>query len=230
MKQTYSIFEGFTPEAIQFLADLKQNNNREWFNERKEFYEKEIKLKAQWLIAEMQYVFAQEGLNFTVDVKKSMFRIYRDIRFSKNKEPYKTHIGLFFPFTSDGKWHKPVEVPGLYLHIEPDMMFIAGGLHRPLPQQLKAIRTKLTEDWEEFNDIINDVEFKREFPDGLTKESLKRVPAGFPKDHPAADLLKLKTYTTASNINNDIIYNRKLIDVLIGKAQVITPFLEFLSV
>ena len=222
-------FEGFDPEVIKFLTRLKQNNRREWFNERKEFYEKEIKLKAQALIAELQYIFANEGLNYMADIKKSLFRIYRDVRFSKNKEPYKTHIGLFFPYVADGTWRKPIEATGIYLHIEPELSFIAGGLHMPQSQQLKNLRVKIANDWEDYYDIIKNKKFTKEFPDWYSGESLKRVPAGFPKDHPAAEILKQKSFTASCNISNDIIYSRKLIDELIKKAKILAPFLEFLN-
>jgi len=183
-----SLFEGFSPEVISFLKDLKNNNNRDWFNAKKSFYLNEIKEKSLALISEMQYVFAAEDLPFDADLKKSLFRIYRDIRFSKDKSPYKTHIGMFFPYKAGASKLKPVEATGIYLHIEPGP---------------------------EFEIIFND-------------ESLKRIPQGFPKEHPAAELLKLKGYSALNIIPCDIIGNRMLIAVLVQKAKAMLPLLEYL--
>ncbi len=229
MKGNNINFDGFAPEVIQFLTRLKQNNRREWFNERKEFYEREIKLRAEALIAELQYIFANEGLNYKADIKKSLFRIYRDVRFGKNKEPYKTHIGLFFPYGADGTWLKPIEATGIYLHIEPELSFIAGGLHLPQSQQLKNLRVKIANEWENYYDIINNKKLTKEFPNWYSGESLKRVPSGFPQNHPAVEVLKQKSFTASCNISNDIICKRKLIDELIKKAKILVPFLEFLN-
>jgi uncharacterized protein (TIGR02453 family) len=223
-----SLFEGFSPEVISFLKDLKNNNNRDWFNAKKSFYLNEIKEKSLALINEMQYVFAAEDLPFDADLKKSLFRIYRDIRFSKDKSPYKTHIGMFFPYKAGASKLKPVEATGIYLHIEPGQCFIAGGLHRPLPPQLKMIRNRIAGDYEELNSIINDKNFKAEFEIIFNDESLKRIPQGFPKEHPAAELLKLKGYSALNIIPCDIIGNRMLIAVLVQKAKAMLPLLEYL--
>ena len=228
MKNTDVLFEGFSPVAISFLEDLKSKNNRDWFNANKEIYLQELKTKALALIHEMQYVFASEDLSFNGDLKKSLFRIYRDIRFSKDKSPYKTHLGIFFPYRAGSRGHKPIETTGLYLHIEPQQCFIAGGLHRPLSQQLKSIRNRIVEDYELFFEIINEEEFKEEFSGILKNESLKRVPQGFEKDHPIAEFIKLKGFSVLANIPCDIIYDRNLIAAIVNKARLMTPFLEFL--
>ena len=155
--------------------------------------------------------------------KDCVFRIYRDVRFSKNKDPYKTNMGAVFC-----KGGRKSRYAGYYLHIEPGQCFIAGGLHRPLPPQLKMIRNRIAGDYEELNSIINDKNFKAEFEIIFNDESLKRIPQGFPKEHPAAELLKLKGYSALNIIPCDIIGDRMLIAVLVQKAKAMLPLLEYL--
>ncbi len=228
MQANHQYFNGFSEKALIFLDKLKKNNNRKWFNKNKIIYETEIKQKSHLLITEMQHLFAAEGLPYAADVKKSLFRIYRDMRFGKNKLPYKTNTGMFFPYRAESGKYKPIEATGLYLHIEPRGCFIAGGLYSPLPVQLKGIRRKLADEWQEFEEIVNDGIFSLEFPIRLQDEKLKRVPTAYPKDHPAIEYLKLKRYTVFCEIDDRQITGRSLIDLLKTKAEVIIPFLEFL--
>ena len=221
-------FDGFSKDAVIFLKKLKENNNRDWFYEHKETYENKIKSTAQTFIEEMGHVFASEGLKFTADTKKSLFRIYKDMRFGKDKLPYKTHIGMFFPYGTSGRWLKPVEATGLYLHIEPHNTFIAGGLYSPQPAHLRGIRNKIAIDYDEFLEIISDKKIIQDFEQILEDEKLKRVPAGFPKEHPAAELLKLKRFTVLGAFDEELIYDRRLIDIVKSKAETMTPFLDFL--
>jgi len=221
-------FDGYSEKALIFLDNLKKNNNREWFKSNKIIFDTEIKQKSQLLISELQHLFAAEDLPFGADIKKSLFRIYRDMRFGKNKLPYKTNTGLFFPYRAESGRYKPVEATGLYLHIEPKGCFIAGGLYRPLPEQLKGIRKKLSNDWEEFSEIITEKNFSREFPIRLQDDKLKRVPTGYPKEHPASEYLKLKGYTAFCELEDHAICERSLIDIIKTKARAIMPFLDFL--
>ena len=228
MKQELPMFSGFTPATEKFLEKLTKNNNRDWFAEHKTEYENEVKLKAQSLILALEQAFAVAGLPYMADIKKSMFRINRDTRFSKNKDPYKTNLGLFFPYKAEESGHRPIEAAGLYYHLEPGESFIAGGLYMPMPDQLKAIREKIANDWEEFEVITNDKKFKKEFPKMFYSESLKRVPAGYPQDHPAAEWLKMKGFTAYCDIDFIDSYSPKLVKLLINKAAVAMPFHEFL--
>lgn len=228
MKSQPVAFNGFTPATLKFLENLKKNNSRDWFTEHKPEYEADVKGMAQSLVIAMEDAFTSTGLPYLADIKKSLFRINRDTRFSKNKDPYKTNLGVFFPYKSHEAGHKPIEATGLYFHIEPGEIFIAGGLHMPMPEQLKGIREKIAQDWQELTDIINDKKFKKEFPSMFDSESLKRIPAGYPADHPAADWLKLKGFTAFCNIDIKSTYSRDFINLLVQKAITIQPFLEFL--
>ncbi|MCX7735394.1 MAG: DUF2461 domain-containing protein [Candidatus Kapabacteria bacterium] len=221
------VFKGFSKDIYWFFSELKKNNNKEWFYENKSFYEKEIKEVSKQLVQEMSQRFASIGLPFIADPKVSLFRINRDIRFSLNKDPYKTNLGIYFPYISKMGERLP-ESPGLYYHFDPDESFIGGGIHMPTSQTLRSLRIKIASDWEELLDIINDKNFKREFPNEFFGEKLKRVPRGFDENHPAVELLKLKEFTVWVDINHNESYTKNLPDILERKAYVIAPFLEFL--
>jgi uncharacterized protein (TIGR02453 family) len=133
-------FKGYTKSGLNFLNELSVNNNRDWFNSNKDIYENELKLPSVSLINDMSARFSSLGLPYIADPHVSMFRIYRDIRFSKNKDPYKTNVGILFPYAPSKVDARPIQHPCLYLHISHDITFIAGGIHMPSPQELRSIR------------------------------------------------------------------------------------------
>jgi len=222
-------FDRFSPKVIEFLSELEKNNSKEWFDANRATYEKEIKLKSQLLVEKMAQLFAQNGLSYVADKKKSLFRINRDIRFSKDKSPYKTNMGIYFPYSLI---HQNVKDPlsvGLYFHIEPKEIFIAGGMHMPDSNTLLSVRTKIAEEWDSLSKIVSNRIFVKEFPVISFDNMLKTTPKGFPKDHPADKWLRLKDYTAFSLINQDDAWSEKLPELLISKAVALKPFLEFLS-
>ncbi|NNF57963.1 MAG: DUF2461 domain-containing protein [Rhodothermaceae bacterium] len=180
-------FPGFRAEAFQFLRDLKAHNEREWFKPRKATYEDELLWPARCLIAQVSEEAPHHGLPLRGTPKKSVFRIYRDTRFSKNKAPYKTHVGLVL--TRTGAKDDP---GGLYVHIEPDNCFLAAGFWAPESPFLRRWRERIVANPDGFLQTVEQVEEA-----GLTlsaRDSLKRMPRGFEDfaDHPAADYLKWK--------------------------------------
>lgn len=182
----YPPFNGFPKEGIRFLEQLRKNNNRSWFQAHKSEYENLVKLPMQSLIAAVRAEFAKFAPEIEVHPKRSMFRIYRDIRFSKNKAPYKTHVAAVFH--PKGHWQKTA---GYYLHIEPGEVFLGGGIYRPPTDQLREIRRALVERSEEFLSIVNDRSFRKRFGE-LDGDKLQRVPQGYDADHPMAEWLKYK--------------------------------------
>jgi uncharacterized protein (TIGR02453 family) len=219
MKKTaIQSFEGFTPEAKKFFYNLRNNNNKEWFEKNRHIYEKEIKEPSRQLVEEMAIHFAQLGLPYIADPKRSLFRINRDIRFSPNKEPYKTNMGAFFPFGLSNISHKSVGSPGLYFHFDHSDTFIACGIHQPEPITLKAIRVRIADEWTMLEKILKSRKFKSEFPDAWEGEPLKSMPKGFPKDHPAGKWLRLKEFTYWSPISFKDAYSPGLIELLCIKA------------
>ena len=229
MKKKEISFSGFSENLVRFFEKLEKNNNKDWFHENKKEYENIIREPAKLLVNKMSDIFAEENLPFISDVKKSMFRINRDIRFSKNKDPYKTNIGLFFPYTLNQTIEKAPASVGLYFHIEPKETFVAGGLKCPETAKLNLIRDRIADEYELLEKILNNKTFRKEFPIILTGESLKRIPRGFPKDHPREDWLRLKEYIVWSTIKHEDTYTEDIAKLLLRKAKTIIPFLDFLN-
>lgn len=186
----YPPFSGFPKECIRFLRNLKRNNNREWFEKHKDEFEANVKLPMQSLIVSLQPYFESFGPEFEVNPRRSLFRIYRDIRFSKDKTPYKTHVAAHFVLR--GK-PKGTEGSGYYVHVEPGEIFVGGGIYMPDSDQLKKIRNAIALHPKEFLSIMKQKSFVKEFGT-LDGEKLQRVPQGFKPDHPMADWLKLKQF------------------------------------
>jgi uncharacterized protein (TIGR02453 family) len=186
----YPPFAGFPKSGIDFLRKLKKNNNREWFHKHKQEYEEEVKFPMQCLIATLREKMRDAAPDFDFNPKKAIFRIHSDVRFSKNKAPYKTNIAAAFDVR--GK-KSPTETPGLYVGIEPGSVFIGGGLYMPMGDQLKAIRKTIVEKPNEFLAVINGTKFKKRFG-GIKGEMLSKAPLGFPKDHPMIAHLRHKQF------------------------------------
>lgn len=183
-------------KVLQFLQELSENNNREWFNDNRKRYEEnrdKIIFLTDVLINEIKkFDPAIAGTN----PKDCMFRIFRDVRFSKNKEPYKTNFGSFI-----AKGGRKSIYPGYYLHIEPNQSFAGGGIYMPQAEQLKTIRMYITEHATDFMEIINEAGFKNTFPE-MYDHQLKTAPRGFPKDHEFIDLLKYKSFAFTNRMKN----------------------------
>jgi uncharacterized protein (TIGR02453 family) len=198
-----STFTGFRPEAIQFLADLAVNNDRAWFQPRKADYERLLKHPLEELCVALGERFAARGIPLTADPVRSPFRIYRDVRFSKDKSPYKTNVGASFPW-AEGGVEGHAHAGGGYFHLQPGEIFVGGGMWHPEPAYLAAWRRALDNEPERVHAAIDDPDFVAQYGRLSHEESaLKRVPAGFAADHSEADLLRLK----------DVVFGRRLSDV-----------------
>lgn len=177
-------------EIYDFLRELRENNDREWFNAHKKRY---VELKAwfdEWVgkLIEKIAGFDEEieGLN----VKDCVYRIYRDVRFSPDKSPYKTHFAAYL--ASPGGRNS--QRAGYYVHLEPDGSLLGGGLYCPEPSLLKKLRQDIYDNIEEFTSILEEKKFAAEFAGIDATDKLKKVPAPFPSDFPQGDLLKYKHY------------------------------------
>ena len=218
----------FTYELKSFLTELKSNNNKDWFHANKSVYEKVMKNPSREFVEFMRIRFSSLGLPYIADVKKSLFRVNRDIRFSNNKEPYKTNLGIYFPYTQSQTLAKASYTVGIYMHIDTDQCFIGGGIHMPEPPALKAIRTRISEEWQDLEKIFAKPQFKKEFSSILEGESLKTMPRGYSADHPKADWLKLKEFLAMCYVPEIDIYSDRIAQILEKKAVAIAPFLEYL--
>ncbi len=209
--------------TLQFLKDLNKNNNREWFSENKDRY-----LAAQANVAEFVELLIEETGKFDaeiqkLDAKKAMFRIYRDTRFSLDKTPYKTNFGASLGM---GKGNR---ISGYYLHIEPQKSFLAGGVYHPESAVLKQIRAEIAANQEEFLAILNQNEFRNNFRGLSVEDKLKRVPAGYDKDHPMAEFLKLKSFNVIHPISDEALMSETAASDFTKVFKSIKPLNDFLN-
>lgn len=193
-------------KVLQFLQDLSENNNREWFNDNKKRYE-----ESRDKILFLTEVFINEIKKFDPEVsgisaKDCMFRIFKDVRFSKDKLPYKTNFGSFI-----AKGGRKSIYPGYYFHIEPNQSFVGGGVYMPQAEPLRIIRNYLAEHAPDFLQIIEDESFKKTFPK-MYDHQLKTAPKGFPKDHEFISLLKYKSFVFSNEITNQKILGNNYIE------------------
>ena len=217
-------FPGFPPEARKFLRNLKSHNKREWFLPRKSVFEEQVKAPMIELVLALGEGLRASGLDLVTAPEKAIYRIYRDVRFSKDKSPYKTHIAAVFT---------PRNLPkhagaGLYFHIGPDELLVGGGIYAPGPKELLAIRQMIAARHQELRAVLRDRTFRRLFGE-MSGAKLKRVPKGFASDHPAADLLVYKQFLAGANLPIDIVETPKLYRQIVKHFQVIEPFLALLN-
>jgi uncharacterized protein (TIGR02453 family) len=179
----------FPAEGLRFLRQLKRNNNRDWFQANKETYERAVKAPMQELVIAIGEAFRRFAPEMVADPKLSVYRIYRDTRFSKDKTPYKTHVAAIFPVRGLPKHSGP----GLYFHISPEEVLIAGGIYMPEPEVVRAVRQQIAEHPKRFLAIVEARSFRKSFGE-LEGEQLRSMPKGFSPDHLAAKYLRYKQF------------------------------------
>jgi len=220
-------FEGFPREGMAFLKKLKKNNNRPWFQKHREVYEESVRFPMQCLVASLAERMADAAPEMEFNPRKSIFRIYRDVRFSKNKAPYKTNIAASFRMKGEGT--SPVENPGLYLGIGPGEIYIGGGLYMPTADQLKAIRKSIAGQPDEFLAVAGGRSFKRDFG-GIQGETLSKAPLGYPRDHPMIEYLKHKQFYIGKDFDDEsICLKPRFLDQAVRVLTGTMPFLRWLA-
>lgn len=215
-----------TKEAVQFLADLVANNNTEWMHANKKRYENFKKDYHNYIASLLAEIKPLDKTLEPLEIKNCTFRINRDIRFSKDKSPYKTNIGVWM---SQNKFSK--NAPGYYVHFEKGNSFIAGGVWCPEPNELKQIRKEIAFFHEDLEAIVNDKKFKSEFG-GLTRDEnnvLKKAPKDFESDHPAIEFLKLKSFTASEKIDDKLFLDKDFSKKIAQKLILMKPMNDFLS-
>jgi uncharacterized protein (TIGR02453 family) len=213
-------------ETLLFLEDLKSNNNREWFLANKKRYD-EYKKEYHQLIADLLEIMKPKDASLEMlEVKNCTFRINRDIRFSKDKSPYKTHMGIWLRSGSLSG-----EAPGYYIHIEKDASFVGGGLYCPMPEQIQKIRKEINFFYEDLQSILIDNSFKSTFGTLNRDENstLKNPPRGYEKDNPAIEYLKLKSFTATQKINNVDLTKNDFVAKISEKLLALKPLNEFIN-
>ncbi|WP_276381976.1 DUF2461 domain-containing protein [Flavobacterium sp. H4147] len=215
-----------TKESLQFLDDLKKNNNREWFQENKKRYEV-FKKDYHQLVSDFLDVMKplDPSLDF-LEVKNCTFRINRDIRFSKDKSPYKSHLGVWMSAGAKG-----ANRSGYYVHIEKGASFIAGGFYSPEAEDLKKVRKEIAFFYDDLQEILNDKNFKKEFGslDINENNSLKSMPRGYEKDHPAIEFLKLKSFTATQVYDISEVTKKDFVKKTSEKLIALKPLNEFIN-
>jgi len=215
-------FQGFSREGIQFLADLAANNDRAWFQPRKAEYERLLKDPLEVLCLALAERFEKAGLPLRSDPAHSPFRIYRDVRFSADKSPYKTAVSASFPWTGEGGG------VGAYFHFQPGEIMAGGGMWHPEPAQLAAWRNVVGTDLPRVRAALEDPVFVATYGK-VEGDSLKRVPAGYAPDHPGAELLKLKDVTFGRRLADADVLGPGLPDTLTGLFAASIPVLRLLA-
>jgi uncharacterized protein (TIGR02453 family) len=212
----------FSPELFRFLSELRENNNREWFQANKGRYESAVREPVLRFIADFAPLLHTISLYFVADPSPtggSLFRIYRDVRFSKDKSPYKTQVGVNF-------WHveagKHVHVPGFYLHLEPGGCFAAAGLWHPDAATLKKIRAAI---------VARPAAWKAVRRSGLKIEggTLARPPKGYNAEHPLIEDLKWKDYITSITFSDAKVCGSRFLSDYVAACRRMSPLVKFLT-
>ena len=218
-------FKGFPREGIQFLRRLKQNNNREWFEKHRVEFLNHVKEPMQSFIVALQVHFSRFSPEFDLNPARSIFRIYRDIRFSPDKTPYKTHIAAHFVLRGKPKGFVG---SGYYIEVNTEEIYIGGGIYVPDSGQLKNIRKAIAGRGKEFLAIVEDRSFKKLFAP-FNWDKLKRVPKGYDENHPMAEWLKYKQFFVGVTWPVAKCYKASFAREAAAVCEKVTPLVRFLN-
>ncbi len=210
--------------TIKFLKELKRNNNRPWFEEHRKQYEN---AKTDFLALVEKLVPGIATFDKPIgnlEAKNCLFRINRDVRFSKNKDPYKNNLAAYF--NKDGK--KGLGA-GYYLHIEPGKSFVAGGIWVPEPAVLAGIRQEIDYSFKEWKNIIAAKSFKKNFAEGIKGETLTRPPKGYDENNPAIEFIKMKSFIVSRSYTDSDLINKNCIKELTKTFNSMKPLIDFIN-
>jgi uncharacterized protein (TIGR02453 family) len=227
-------FRGFKPQALSFLRALKKNNRREWFETQRDTYVRELLDPMKALIEELDVRFASLAPEFEGDPKRSLFRIYRDVRFSKDKSPYKSHAALWIYHRAPGRGvGKEIDGgAGFYLHVEPRGSLVAGGLWMPPRPSLARVRTHLEADLAGWARAVGSPAFRRRFGKLTDDEPgilLKRLPRSYAEGHPAERWLRYNSFTVHRYYSDTEILSPKLVDHAMKDFALMLPMCRWLN-
>ncbi|MCE2848808.1 MAG: DUF2461 domain-containing protein [bacterium] len=211
-------------ETLKFLKTLEKNNNKEWFDQNRKTYEQ---AKSNYLDFVGEVLGRMKKIDTSLadlEPKQCVFRINRDVRFSKNKSPYKTNMGASF-----SKGGKKVQCAGYYFHLEPGASFIGGGFWMPMAPELNKIRQEIDYGLEEFNTILNKKKFKTSFGSLSESEKLTRPPKGYEAENPAIELLKLKSFIVMKEVKDAELTGKELANKIVDHFETMMPLVDFLN-
>lgn len=218
-------FKGFELSLLHFLHDLAQNNNREWFEKNKPRYEELVRGPALEFIESIAKPLGRISPHFQAVAKKSggsLMRVYRDTRFSKDKRPYKTNVGIHFRHEQG----KNVHAPGFYFHIEPEEVFVGAGIWHPDSETLGKIRQHLHQEPTQWKRATNSKAFREKLE--LAGDSLKRPPRGYDQDHPLIDDLKRKDFIAAQNLDVEQLFEPTIVTEIAASFRTAKPLVRFI--
>ena len=215
----------FSPALFRFLGELAENNDREWFTANQHRYEAELREPALRFIMDFAPRLERISTHFRADPRKSggsLFRIHRDVRFSTDKSPYKTHTGIQFRHALG----KDAHTPGFYLHLGPDSCFVGAGIWRPDGPTLKAIREAIVEDQGGWKAAVGGRAFRRAFE--REGEKLSRVPRGFDPAHPLAEELRWKDHIAVARLSDEEVTAPRFLDDFTARCRASVPYVSWL--
>ncbi len=215
------------PSSLQFLKQLQKNNSKEWFDKNRKTYEL-VKLDFASLVNNMIKEFGKKDPSIShLMAKDCVFRINRDVRFSKNKDPYKTNMGA--SINSGGK---KAMTAGYYFHFEPGgKSFVGGGLYMAEPDKIKKVRQEIDYNWTDFKKILDNKKFKQQYNNLDLSEgmSLVREPKGYEKDNPAIQYIKLKSWIAMTPISDKMLTEKTLVKSISQAFEALQPMIVFLN-
>ena len=227
-------FGGFHPETLAFLRGLRKNNRRDWFEANRDRYVREVVEPMKAIIEDLDVRFARLAPEYVGDPKRSMFRIYRDVRFSKDKSPYKSHAALWIYHRAPGRGvGKEIDGgAGFYLHVEPGASLVAGGLWMPPRPSLAKVRDRLNDDLDGWERVVSSPTFRRRFGKLTDDEEgilLKRLPRGYGEGHPAERWLRYKSFTVHRGYSDAEILSPKLAEQAMKDFSAMVPMCRWLN-
>jgi uncharacterized protein (TIGR02453 family) len=216
-------FPGFSPAGIEFLRELKKNNDREWFTPRKAIYERELRLPMIELVRAIHGEMLSFAPNYVGEPAKCVFRVYRDTRFAKDKTPYRTHIAAVFFRNGLLK-----QGPGYYFVVSPESIDVEGGIYDPEPDALLAVRRLIADNFDEFRKTFEPAKIAK-LVGGIHGASITRPPKGFDPGHPSIEHLKRKSHHFIVRLEPELATTPKLLPELVKRFRAMTPLVEFLE-
>lgn len=214
------------PATLSFLKALKKNNNKEWFEKNRNKYD-DAKLDFENFVgAVLDKLRIADTSIADLKPKDCTFRINRDVRFSKNKAPYKSNMAMYI-----SKGGKKTNNAGYYLHCEPGAAFLAGGVWMPMAPELKKIRQEVDYNWDEFKKMLAARKFKTAFSDleKTAETSLTRPPKGYDETNPAIEYLKLKSFIASTSLTDPDLTSKDLVKKVLAHIETVKPFVDFLN-
>jgi uncharacterized protein (TIGR02453 family) len=214
----------FTVQTLRFLRSLQRNNDREWFKARRDEYERHVRAPMIAVIEQLATDFQRVAPEIVASPKASLYRIYRDTRFSADKTPLKTHAAAVFPWKGLARH----EGAGLYFEVAAKWVWIGGGMYSPLPPQLVRVREHIAATWPDIRRIAKSKTFRARV-DALEGEKLSRVPRGFAADHPAGEYLKHRQFLAGREFPPELATSEEFYPTLVATFRAITPLVRFLN-